>query len=90
MSSNSLISSLFRDNFCSSRSSSLFNKNLGQQPALDPRPRSQSAARNKNMDEDLTNRSHPLAKMAHIFSVKIKKYNYFLFCRLEANLKKLR
>lgn len=28
--------------------------------------------------------------MTHMLAVKVKKLNYFLFCRLEANLKKQR
>jgi hypothetical protein len=30
----------------------------------------------------------PVARMVHMLSVKVKKINYFLLCRLEANLKK--
>ena len=37
-----------------------------------------------------TSKYLPVARMTHMLAVKVKKLNYFLFCRLEANLKKQR
>lgn len=90
MSSGSLISSLFRDNSFASRSSSMFHKSFLGQEAKEERSRSQSAIMEKNANSNPGSRYLPVARMTHTLAVKVKKLNYFLFCRLEANLKKFR
>lgn len=44
----------------------------------------------KNPNTNTSNPYLPVGRMVHTLAVKIKKLNYFLFCRLEANLKKWR
>lgn len=89
MSSNNLISSLFTSNSFT-RSSSLLHKSLGDASIDYQRARSQSTTRNRNPNLEPNSRTKILNKLAHILAVKVKKYNYFLFCRLEANNKKRR
>lgn len=82
MSTGNLISSLFRDNSFSSRSNSLFQKSfLGAEP-VQQRARSQSVYNDKNANQGSVNKYLPVARMVHSLSVKIKKINYFFYCRL--------
>ena len=43
-----------------------------------------------NLNSNTNSRYLQVSKIGHMLAVKIKKLNYFLFCRLEANLKKYR
>lgn len=89
MSSGNLISSLFRDNSFASRSNSMFHKSFLNAENKEERSRSQSVYPDKTINNPV-NKYLPVARMTHMLAVKIKKLNYFLFCRLEANLKKAR
>lgn len=90
MSSGSLISSLFRDNSFASRSNSMFHKSYLGTEAKEERSRSQATHIEKSINTNPSSKYLPVARMTHMLAVKIKKLNYFLFCRLEANLKKSR
>jgi hypothetical protein len=59
----------------------IFDKSIKEQ-----RAKSQFVSNNKI--NNTANFYLPVARMVHMLSVKVKKINYFLFCRLEANLKK--
>jgi hypothetical protein len=82
MNSGGLISSLFRDNSFSSRSSSMFHKSIIGGDNKEPRARSQSVYMDKSINNSPGNLYLPVARMAHTLAVKVKKLNYFLFCRL--------
>ena len=78
---------MFRNNSFSTRSSSIFHQPILDKHHKEPRAKSQYAAINK-INNNSVNMFLPVAKMVDMLSVKVKKLNYFLFCRLEANLKK--
>lgn len=82
MNSGGLISSLFRDNSFSSRSSSMFHKSILGGDNKELRARSQSVYMDKCMNNGSGNLYLPVARMVYTLAVKVKKLNYFLFCRL--------
>lgn len=82
MSSGSLISSLFRDNSFASRSTSMFQKSFSASDNDPNKNRSQSTFRDKINSSTGNNKYLPVARMVHTLAVKVKKHNYFLFCRL--------
>ncbi len=90
MSSTNLISSLFRDNSFAARSSSLFQKPIAGHGDHESRARSQSGFRDRAASTDPNCRYLPVVRLVHLLAVKVKKHNYFLFCRLEAQMKKSR
>lgn len=93
MSKNSLLASLYGDGnrSTSSRSSSLFTKQLSFMPSANSEPQKN---RSSSMSKTIENSSAsdlvkwtPLIKTVHKLGAKIKKDYFFFWCRMEALIK---
>lgn len=87
MTPRSPISSLFTQKSFSARSTSLFQTSFSSFDSFHQKSRSKSTCREKP-DNNINPELIAVTKIVHMLSVKVKKHQYFLFCRMEAEWKK--